>query len=68
MIKMCIIAEIFQAGLFLGLSSIFIKVAGTVGVTYAYAITYAIYFLTSFILFTRYVNRKDKIQISGGEL
>jgi hypothetical protein len=59
MTKMYIAAEIVQSLMFILLAKLFIQMAGPIGVTYAYALNYAIYAIIAFTVFRRFIAGSD---------
>jgi O-antigen/teichoic acid export membrane protein len=57
MTRLYIFAEIYQSVMFIVLANVFLNSAGPVGVTYAYALNYALYFVIALVAFRRYVSR-----------
>ena len=55
MTRIYIIAELVQSIVFVFIALFFLKVAGPIGITYAYAINYLIYLLLSVFVYLRYI-------------
>jgi O-antigen/teichoic acid export membrane protein len=60
MTKLCIFAEILQSISLLLLAYFFLDVFGPVGITYAYALNYLIYFAIAFFLFRQYISEVNR--------
>jgi O-antigen/teichoic acid export membrane protein len=56
MTRIYILSEIFQAIFFVCLSFLFLKIFGPVGVTYAYSMTFLLYFIIGLIAFRFYAS------------
>lgn len=59
-LSLYVAAEVFQAGLMLGLGLLLIPAYGPVGAVYAYAITYAIYLLGALLVYKIYIKNLSK--------